>query len=288
MPFYPADNVRSQVRPPAVAGRFYPADPDELGRLVEWCRAHPIGPGGSPDAGIASTTSIAIAPHAGLVYSGPVAAHAHLALAGSRRVVIVGPSHFGSGSAVALSSAAAWRTPLGDIPVDTALTATIASRCPFASVDDHAHRDEHSIEVQLPFIAAWFAPGTTIVPIALGGVLPAHLVSLGLELGGLVSAGDVSLLATTDLSHYLRDDIARSIDDRTIADIVSGDPDRLVRSYRESVAQLCGLGPVVVAMVAARHAGLVRPRLLARCTSADTGGPPSSVVGYAAIAFYPD
>jgi hypothetical protein len=186
---------------------------------------------------------------------------------------------------MALSSAKAWRTPLGDVPVSRDLSSRIAAECPSLALDDRAHEREHSIEVQLPFLACCHPDAVSIVPIVLGDVDQADVTSLGSVLGELVSTGEATLLATTDLSHYLPLSSAQRADDATIAGILSGDTARLESDYRVGRARLCGWAPVAVAMVAAAHAGLTEATLLARCTSADTGGPTDAVVGYAAICF---
>jgi AmmeMemoRadiSam system protein B len=275
----------SGERIPAVAGAFYPSTDTGLRDLVEWCIAHPLGPGVVDTPSSGSNPTVAIAPHAGLRFSGPIAAHAHLALRGSKALIILGPNHRGVGSAMALSGSRSWQTPLGDVLVSAELQSFLRRRCTDLAVDDRGHTREHSIEVQLPFVLRCCPEGTPIVPISLSDVEWGSIEALGDAIGELLVAGDANLLATTDLSHYLPRVEAEYLDERTIDDVLSGDARLLDGDYRAGIARLCGRSAVVTAMVAASHAGLTEASLIARCTSADTGGPSDSVVGYAAIKF---
>jgi MEMO1 family protein len=258
------------VRPPAVAGQFYPADPVELTRLVDEMLAVAV-----PDEPLSAAY---VVPHAGYRYSGPTAAHVYARLrahAGEvRRVVIVGPSHHVPVTGCAISTAASWRTPLGELPVDPG-AATMA-KDGHGVLDDRPHRTEHAIEVQLPFLQRALG-AVPVLPIAVGSATGDDIVvtvSAALE----VDEPGTVVLCSTDLSHYLPDEQARRQDERTVQAIVDLAPERI------GVRDACGVFALRGLIGWARHDGLA-PRRLGYATSADTGGDPGRVVGYAAMAF---
>jgi AmmeMemoRadiSam system protein B len=258
------------VRPPAVAGQFYPADPDELTRLVDGMLALAV-----PDEPLAAAY---VVPHAGYRYSGPTAAHVYARLrahAGEiRRVVIVGPSHHVPVSGCAISTAAGWRTPLGELPVDPG-AATMA-KDGHGVLDDRPHRTEHAIEVQLPFLQRALGP-VPVLPIAVGSSTGDDIVvtiSAAIE----VDEPGTVVLCSTDLSHYLSDEQARRQDDRTLQAVADLAPERI------GVRDACGVFALRGTVGWARHNRLT-PRVLYHATSAETTGDPSRVVGYPAISF---
>ena len=275
----------SRSRLPAVDGLFYPSDEASLLHALDWCVAHPLGPGVGAQQSAIVRAQAAIAPHAGLVYSGPVAAHAHAAIAGAEDVIVLGPNHRRLGAAIAVSGADAWLTPLGPLSTSRYVVDHVLSRCPAARVDDPAHLREHSIELQAVFLRYFGRSAVRLAAIAVGDADPDSLYSLGTALAELLLNPKLAILATTDLSHYLPDAAARAVDDTTIADILSLDVGRLESDRLAERAQLCGFGAVAATMWAARLAGLDHSSLLARCTSADTGSDSNAVVGYASISF---
>ncbi|MEZ5274531.1 MAG: AmmeMemoRadiSam system protein B [Ilumatobacteraceae bacterium] len=265
----------TRVRPPALAGTFYPADPAVLARMIDALLAaarppdEPQVPTGPPVA--------VIAPHAGYVYSGPVAATAYAVVRPwrqqIRRVVLVGVPHRAPVSGLALSSAAAWATPLGHVEVDTEACAALAAR-PGVVVDDRAHAEEHSLEVHLPFLQQVLGTGWQLVPVIAGGpgtaAIADALTPWWAEEGTLV-------VVSTDLSHYhpLRE--AKAIDLATAEAIVG------LRWESLDSEQACGVSGVrAVLELCVRHGQ--RVRLLDLRTSGDTAGPEDRVVGYGSFA----
>ena len=264
----------SHVRPPAVAGRFYPGDAEQLEAEVR----RYLNAAQAPDDCLAPPLVKAIiAPHAGYVYSGPIAATAYVHLACSdipvRRFVLVGPAHYVPLRGLAVSSADAFLTPLGRVPVDAeGRQAALASR--WVRVDDHAHQPEHCLEVQLPFLQVLF-PDFSIVPLLVGDAA-ADEVADALE--RLWGGPDTRIVISSDLSHYYRGDVARQLDAETAATIVALDAPAL----REDAA--CGREPIAGLLALARRHAMTAAALDLR-HSGDTGGPPDRVVGYGAFSF---
>lgn len=259
----------TMIREPAVAGCFYPADPGQLGQTVErLIRAVPAVESPAPKA--------LIVPHAGYVYSGPIAASAYARLRPYRdryrRVVLLGPSHRVPVAGLALSSADAFRTPLGDVPVDKQAIARLD--LPELQVSDRAHVAEHSLEVHLPFLQSVLGP-FTLVPIVVGDATPEQVANV---LEGLWDGPDTLIVVSSDLSHYLQYEEARRVDRHTCAAIEGLD----ARGIDHDGA--CGASPVSGLLLAARRHGMAVTTLDLR-NSADTVGDPDAVVGYGAWAF---
>lgn len=255
------------VRPPAAAGRFYPADSGELAALVDRlleAAPEPALPTGRLRA--------LVVPHAGYVYSGAVAAAGFAAIragAADLRVVLLGPSHFVPLRRLALSDAGVWETPLGSVPVDRELC-TLA-RDAGAVADECPHSIDHSLEVQLPFLQRRAGPGLRVVPVAVGPAAETAEVVAAL-------AAEALIVVSTDLSHYHEDAAARRIDSRTV---------RVVLALEDTALgdlDACGIHALRALVRHARRAGWT-PILLDQRTSADAGGDRRQVVGYAAFAF---
>jgi len=259
------------VRPPAVAGAFYPADPARLRAEVAvlLAAAAPL-PTAPPPAAL-------IVPHAGYAYSGPVAATAYALLARTRpdlrRVVMVGPSHFARIDGLALPGARALATPLGDVPVDAEAEAR-ACRHPGVGISPAAHAREHCLEVQLPFLQVVLAE-PTVVALLCGQVAVEQAASVVEEFLG--EEGTL-VLVSSDLSHYLPYQEARRRDEATADAIERLDPDALDHDGA------CGLVGVQALLLAARRRGLAATRLDLR-NSGDTAGDRDRVVGYGAFSF---
>jgi AmmeMemoRadiSam system protein B len=263
------------VRAPAVAGTFYPAEPRALAAAVDGYleaarRARPAPAGGPPPKAL-------IAPHAGYVYSGPVAASAYVeveALRGVvRRVVLLGPSHRVPLAGLAASTADAFATPLGEIPVDAEAIRSIA-HLPQVKRLDAPHDWEHSLEVQLPFLQRVLG-GFRLVPISVGDATPGEVAEV-LEL--LWGGPETLVVVSSDLSHYYDYETARRLDARTTLAIEALEPGGL---DEESA---CGRVPARGLLVAARRHAL-RARTLDLRNSGDTAGGRDEVVGYGSYAF---
>jgi MEMO1 family protein len=263
-----------QIRPPAVAGRFYPAHPGELTALVDRLLA---SVGGGPETAAAGPAYVV--PHAALRYSGPTAAHvyARLRRPAPGTVVILGPAHYMPVHGCAVPATAAWRTPLGDVAVDGDLVRTLVQDG-HVSIDDRPFAPEHSLEVQLPFLQRVRPDGLRVLPVLVGQSAVDDLV---VTLSALAEAAgpDAILLCSTDLSHYEPEPAADAQDARTAQAVLD------LAAERIGPRDACGVFALRGLVGWARHRGL-RAQLLDRCTSAKTGGDPGRVVGYAAFSFH--
>src|ERR1700737_5007819 len=224
-----------RIRPPAVAGLFYPHDPRELRAVLDDCSARAVRPEATPSSARSARASMPkalIAPHAGYVYSGPIAASAYGALGDAahriERVVLIGPSHFVRFSGLAVSRAAAFETPLGAVPVDDSMRREIL-RLPHVVATDFPHAREHSLEVQLPFMQVLLG-GFRVLPIATGDATAREVAS---ALEHVWGDEETLIIVSSDLSHYLRYDAARSVDAATAQAI-------LARSTELEGEQACG------------------------------------------------
>jgi AmmeMemoRadiSam system protein B len=224
-------------------------------------------------------------PHAGYMFSGHVAGAVFSRIVLPQRILILGVRHSPRGESLAVLASGAWRTPLGDAPIDEALAAALQRECPILREDAVAHGTEHSLEVQLPFLQV-LSPGFSFVPIALGAVRFEDLVAVGEALARVLAANpEVLLLTTSDLNHYENDATTRVKDKKAIEQILALNPRGLYDVCSNEDISMCGLGPAVAMLtalraLAAKHADLVR-----YATSADVSGDTSSVVGYAGFIF---
>jgi len=269
------------LRMPAVAGRFYPSDPSELSALVREFVFVP--PGSGVDL---LRVKACLVPHAGYVYSGHVAAAVLSRIALPRKILILGVRHFPRGQQMAILSHGAWRTPLGDAPIDEALAQALTAACPLLREDSVAHSAEHSLEVQLPFLQT-LAPGFAFAPIALGTARFEELVSAGEAIGKVIaeSREEILLLATSDLNHYEDDAKTRVKDRKAIDKLLAMDARGLYDTCRNEQISMCGLGPAVAMLTSLRALGNARAELVKYATSADVSGDKSAVVGYAGMIF---
>ncbi len=266
------------IRRPAVAGHFYPADPESLRRELDRMTGG-LRPPDSP-RGVAL-----MVPHAGYIYSGRVAAAAYTSVGLASRVVILGPNHTGAGEAIAVMNEGAWRLPLGDAPIDEELACAILARCRAARVDEAAHLREHSLEVQVPFLQH-LRPGLRFVPICVG---TQHLPLL-LDLGRAVAeatrdlGAEILVVISTDMSHYVPQAVAEREDRKAIDRVLALEPEGLHRIVLQEGISMCGIAPAVAGLEAARHLGARSARLIAYATSGERSGDYQAVVGYAGVA----
>ncbi|MDA8059017.1 MAG: AmmeMemoRadiSam system protein B [Leptospirillum sp.] len=266
------------VRLSAVAGVFYPKEPDVLMDLIERMldEASAKTP---PSIKARGTPRALVVPHAGLLYSGPIAASAYCLLTKPnpppRRVVILGPSHRIFFKGIATSTATSFRTPLGDIPVDRELVEQLES-LPGVDAYDPAHTQEHSIEIQLPFLKVQLDQ-TPIVPLVTG---ESSVQNVAQVTRTLLNLPETLIVISTDLSHYFPSDQAHLLDTRTASAIIS-------EKYHPVDNQMaCGSQPLNGFLMASHEAGL-KGELLDLRSSGDTAGPKSEVVGYGSFAFWP-
>jgi len=277
------------IREPAVAGRFYPRNAAQLEREVGRFLAPEDAAGAPTQVEPRLVRALGcIVPHAGYMYSGGVAGAVFARLELPRRFVILGPRHYPQGAPLAILSEGAWRTPLGDVPLDAPLAAALARACPLLREDAVAHATEHSIEVQLPFLQE-MASEFRFVPIALGTDRFQAFEDLGRALAGVVAeaeavqAGPVLIVASSDMNHYESDEITRKKDARAIERILALDPRGLYDVVRREQISMCGYGPAVTMLVAAKQLGATRAEVVSYATSAEVSGDYDRVVGYAGI-----
>jgi len=276
------------VRRPVVAGSFYAGSREALVRQVEGCFRHELGPGGVPEVaggGLRRVVAL-VCPHAGYMYSGPVAAHAYYRLASDGRpdvVVILGPNHQGVGSIIATVEGGVWRTPLGDVEVDGEIAKKIVEYSGLVDFDEAAHAYEHSIEVQLPFLQYLYGSGFRIVPISMLMQDRESSVEVGEAVAKAVSGLNAVVIASTDLTHYEPQSSANRKDRAVIDAVLRMDVDALYRTIESLNVSMCGYGPTAAAITAARALGAGEAELLCYKTSGDITGDMSAVVGYAAI-----
>lgn len=266
------------VRPPAVAGTFYSAKPDGLLRQID---ESIDAEGESPSSFIA-----AVVPHAGLMYSGHVAGALYSRVRLPRRHVILCPNHTGVGTAASINLEGRWRTPLGDVPIDTELARAISERCRFVQDDVRAHAREHSLEIQLPFLQHLVGE-LTFVPLCLALPTFEHCAELGRAIAAAMSdssqPGPIAILASTDLNHYENQETTLRKDQRAIDAILALDAAELWRRVRQEEISMCGYIPTCVAIIAAKELGATKARLVRHATSGDINGDYSGVVGYCSI-----
>lgn len=279
-----------EVRRPAVAGSFYPSDPDELTAFVKSLFSS-VGVGGIPRPNPAGSRRVAslISPHAGYIYSGRTAAAGYSALADDgipETFVILGPNHTGLGAAFSVSNARYWETPLGMVETDRELALAIKEHFRDLTFDDLAHVTEHSIEVQIPFLQVIYG-SPKIVPIVMGVQEPSSARSLGeaIALASEILGRDVVVIASSDMSHYLPEDEARRRDTAALDAILSMDIIELFRIISEFDVSMCGPGPASVAITFAKLKGVEKGELVRYSTSAEASGDSSLVVGYASVVF---
>jgi AmmeMemoRadiSam system protein B len=268
------------TRAASVAGMFYPADPGELTRTIAGMIPAQEGVVSPGVRGI-------IAPHAGYLYSGLTAARAYgrLARGAYDTVVVVAPSHREYFEGVSVFDGEAYLTPLGTVPIDRDLRAALIPVAPFVCESAEGHREEHAVEVHLPFLQTVL--GTfSFLPLVIGHQTPGTCFALGEALGGLLRHRRALLVASTDLSHFHSDREAREIDAVVIGDVRGFDPQALMSHLTEGAAEACGGGPVVAVMTALKTLGATRFEVMDYATSGDVTGDRRSVVGYlSAVAF---
>jgi MEMO1 family protein len=267
----------SDIRPAAIAGSWYSANAEQLAGEVD---GYLEAAAGTPSV---SNVVALIAPHAGLMYSGHVAAHAYRQLHDRAidTLVIVGPSHFVTFDGVAFYGKGGFASPLGVAEIDDALASELMAATPVIHQDRGPHRREHSLEMQLPFVRR-VVPQARIVPLLVGHQTDVTATALGEALGQVCRNKSVVLIASTDLSHYESSTTARALDSVVLQQVEKFDPDGLQAALRNNPQHACGGGPAVAVMRAARTLGATRSAVLNYADSGDVSGDKSSVVGYMA------
>ena len=267
------------VRPPAVAGQFYPGDADQLSQLVHTCLEQVERPQSNTPRCL-----LAMAPHAGYVYSGAVAGltlgKAHL----PKTLVLLGPNHTGRGAALSVWDQGAWDTPLGSVPVDEKLAKHLLDNDPRLTPDADAHLGEHSLEVELPFLQT-LLPQLGVVPIAVAEPSLDTLLDVGRKLGrGLLDVDEnVSIVVSSDMSHFVTHEEASRLDSLALERVLALDPAGMYTTVRGQGISMCGVLPMTVGLAAALEMGAAKAELVAYATSGQVSGDYTQVVGYAGV-----
>jgi AmmeMemoRadiSam system protein B len=265
----------SFVRYPAVAGQFYPNDPKRLAAEVQSYLHVEAQP--APAFGC-------VAPHAGYIYSGHVAGAVYAQVAIPERCIVLCPNHTGMGTPLSIMTRGVWETPVGDVEIDSSLANNVIKAFPLLSEDSEAHRGEHAIEVQLPFLLAR-RRDLKFVPIAIGTRHYEALEGLGAALANVLeSMGDrVMVIASSDMNHYEPDPVTRVKDHKAIEKVLALDPVGLYEVVTKENVSMCGYGPAIAMLTAAKRMGATSAELVKYATSGDISGDRRTVVGYAGI-----
>ncbi len=279
------------VRKPVVAGSFYPQNASDLKSQILDLLAR--AKESTADEKITGRIFALVAPHAGYIYSGLVAAHGYKLIENSsfRTVVVISPSHMEHFPFASVFSGEAYETPLGAIPVDQKVAEEIASndklviRSDKGHIQSHLPHREHSLEVQLPFLQS-VLEDFKIVPIVMGDQGWEVCAALGETLGRVIEKPDILAVASTDLSHFHSYDEAERLDKNFCRILEEMDPEMLFEAVQRHECEACGAGPVIAVTIAAKIAGAEACRVLARRNSGDVLGDGSSVVGYTSAACF--
>jgi AmmeMemoRadiSam system protein B/AmmeMemoRadiSam system protein A len=262
-------------RQPVVAGQFYPASASQIREMIE----------GMVDKNTEKEEVIGlVSPHAGYVYSGPVAGAVISRVRFKDTFVILGPNHTGRGQPLSIMTEGKWQTPLGDVEIDSELARHLLSISKHLQEDDAAHQFEHSIEVQLPFLQ-YFQPDVKIVPITLSFASLDAYREIGTEIARAIreTRKEAVIMASSDMTHYESQEAAAKKDQQAIDAILLLDDDELFKRVEQHNISMCGCAPVASLIAAARELGATSAELVKYQTSGDTSGDYSAVVGYAGI-----
>jgi AmmeMemoRadiSam system protein B len=272
----PSERIRESV----AAGSFYPADPDGLRRLIE---------GFLYDAGSSDLKNIKgiVCPHAGYIYSGQVAVYSYRQIVGDKfdSIFLIGPSHTEYFNFSSIYSGDAYMTPLGLVYVDKERSKKLAGKSESIKLSLYGHKDEHSLEVQLPFLQVLFED-MKIVPIVIGQQSSQNIKELGESIGELFKNENILIVASTDLSHYHPYNTAVILDQKVEKLINDYDPEALMTEFINDNVEMCGGGPVISTIIASTILGADTAKILDYKNSGDVSGDKSAVVGYLSAAFY--
>jgi AmmeMemoRadiSam system protein B len=278
------ENMTLRDRLPQVSNAFYEGRVSSLKEQIEWCFMHRVGPGALPGKPASGTRTIQaiVSPHAGYIYSGPVAAHGFLELSKEPQpeiIVLIGPNHTGNGAGVSAWGGGDWETPFGKIPVERSISKSLSCGGA-AEVDEEAHLYEHSIEVQLPFLQHIYEGGFKIAPVCMMLQDPGTSVELGVCIAEALKGKSSLIVASTDFSHYVTYETAYRMDGMVAEAILKMDAPAVGKIVREKRISMCGPGPVMAAIAASLELGAKSCRKLCYATSGDTSGDKAEVVGY--------
>ena len=264
-----------RIRPPAVAGQFYPDDPEAL--RAEVMRSL------EPEAPRTDALAIVV-PHAGLVYSGRVAGAVYSRVRLPGTALLLGPNHWRLGARASVGARGRWRIPLGDVPVEAELARALLVGSRVLEEDELGHIREHALEVQLPFLCH-LEPEIRIVPVSLAETDLAYCRDVGQACARAIkcAAGPVLLIVSTDLNHYESQAVSNRKDRKALDAILAVDPAGLHRTVRQDGISMCGVGPTVAALYALTELGARQATLVRYMTSGDVDGRRDRVVGYGGV-----
>ncbi|MBI4282868.1 MAG: AmmeMemoRadiSam system protein B [Chloroflexi bacterium] len=263
------------IRNPVVAGQFYPGSPGQLRSLIKEMVDEPA---------VKEEVIGLLSPHAGYVYSGAVAGATISRIKFKNTFIIIGPNHTGHGKPFSIMTEGVWKTPLGEVEIDSALGKRILAASGHLQEDHLAHQYEHSIEVQLPFLQ-YFKPDIKLVPIVFADASGAIYKEIGKGLAEAIkeSKKEVVIIASSDMTHYEPQESARRKDTQAIAAMLDLNEDELLKRVQELDISMCGYAPMVSLISAAKELGATGAKLVKYQTSGDTSGDYNSVVGYAGV-----
>jgi len=266
--------THTTFRTPAVADRFYPGNPRILARDVEQM---------TPVMATPRTAHAVVLPHAGYMYSGSVAGETIAKVHVPETVIILGPNHHGQGAPLALSTMP-WQMPMGVVPIDTTIASALLQESPAITVDEIAHRYEHSLEVQVPFLQAR-QPNLSIVPLVVSHISYPFCEEVGAALAKVIkNAGkEVLIVASSDMTHYESRAAADKKDHYVLQKLAEMDPAILYRTVLDYQISMCGIMPVTIALIAALALGATKTELVRYTDSGTVSGDTSQVVGYAGV-----
>ncbi len=276
-----------QIRTPAVAGMFYPKEKDKLKDVIHNCFLHTFGPGKLPPAEHKENILGVICPHAGYMYSGPVATNSFYSISSQKPeiIIIVGPNHWGIGCGIAAMKEGQWQTPLGSVEVDTESAIEINKVSKIIELDFFSHTRDHSLEVQIPMLQEVYSHKFKILPIILINQDYKAAKEVGFTIAKIAKNKKTMIIGSSDFTHYEENSYAHKQDAALIEPILALDLDKFYRILQENQVSACGYGAIASTMVACKEMGATKGTLLKYATSGDVTGDKSSVVGYASIAF---
>lgn len=264
------------MRQPAVADRFYPGSPKQLSKTISELLP-------DTEASKKSQALAVVSPHAGYVYSGRIAAETLSSVQIPDTVIIIGPNHHGQGAPLSLSTET-WDMPLGNVPVDMDFTELLLNFSDHIKIDETAHRTEHSLEVQVPFLQM-LQKNLSIVPLAISQIPYPLCEDVAMSLAKAIKASnkDLLIVASSDMSHYESREIAEHKDRSALKCIEHMDPYELYRTVFDNRISMCGVIPVVIAMLTAIACGAKQSHLIGYTDSGYISGDTKQVVGYAGV-----
>ena len=266
--------MQTTIRTPAVADRFYPGHPATLSHTIQDLTPSPTK---------AQKAHAVVSPHAGYMYSGSVAGETFARVQVPETVIILGPNHHGQGDPVALSTTP-WQMPMGLVPIDTAIAEALLKASSAITVDEMAHRFEHSLEVQVPFLQAR-QKNLSIVPLVISHISYPMCQEVGKALAKVIAATgrEILIVASSDMTHYESREAADKKDHYALKKLADMDPSTLYHAILDHNISMCGIMPVTIALIAAMALGATKTELVRYSDSGAVSGDTSQVVGYAGV-----